>query len=438
MANRGLNDMKVVQVNTNDLAGGAARAAYRLHKGLLLAGHDSVMVVASRTSTDPSVVAFEKPMDSLSLLQRGLRQMRIGRDCKRYCHSRPGSYDLFSDDRNPYASTLPDQIPACQVINLHWIAGFVDYQAFFTRVPRSTPIVWTLHDLNPLTGGCHYDFGCGGYVAHCGACPQLGSGDSRDLSHKIWGRKQRLFSRMPFSKLHFVTPSRWLANEVKRSSILGKFPVSVIPYGLDLEEFSPRHSGSVRDLLGIPRNARVLLFVAEEVNKRRKGFALLLEALARCAGKIPNLLLLSLGQNKPDVQIEIPWVHIGSVNNDLFLSMVYSAADLFVICSLQDNLPNTVLEAMACGVPIVGFAVGGIPDMVRNGVSGLTVAATDVDALAVAISDLLNAEVRCAEMGANARHIAVKEYSLELQARRYAELYATLTSGTIQAPVETI
>jgi glycosyltransferase involved in cell wall biosynthesis len=418
--------MKVVQLNKNDLSGGASRAAYRLHKGLLRAGHESVMVVDSRTSDDPSVVAFVKPMDSLSLVRRGLRQMWIGRALKRYGHSRPGGYELFSDDRSSYGAMLLDQIPACQVVNLHWIPGFVDYPAFFTRVPRSTPIVWTLHDLNPLTGGCHYDLGCDRYATSCGMCPQLGSKDLGDFSHKVWERKQRLFSRVPSARLHFVTPSRWLADEVKRSPFLGRFPVGVIPYGLDLEEFAPRHRENVRDLLGIPRNARVLLFVAEEVDNRRKGFALLIEALARCTGKIPNLLLLSLGQSRPEVQVDIPWVHVGSVNNDRFLSMVYSAADLYAICSLQDNLPNTVLEAMACGIPVVGFAVGGIPDMVRNGVNGLTVTPMDVGALADAMSGLLNDRTRCAEMGVNARRIAVEEYSLDLQAQRYSELYATL------------
>jgi glycosyltransferase involved in cell wall biosynthesis len=418
--------MRVVHLSKNDLSGGAARAAYRLHQGLQRIGQESVMFVESRASDDPNVAAFEKPMDIPGLVRRGLRQVWISRGFKRYRQSRPAGYELFSDDRSPYASTVVEQIPDCQVINLHWIPGLVDYESFFTRVPRSTPIVWTLHDLNPLTGGCHYDLGCGRYATHCGSCPQLGSSDSRDFSYKVWERKRGLFSTVLPSRLRFVTPSRWLAEEVRRSPILGKFPICVIPYGLDLEEFAPRNQETVRDLLGIPRDARVLLFVAEDIGNRRKGFVHLLEALARCAGNIPNLFLLSLGRNRPDTQIQIPCVHVGSVNNDRFLSMVYSAADLFAICSVQDNLPNTVLEAMACGIATVGTAVGGIPDMVRSGVNGLTVPATDVGALADSITGLLNNKARCTEMGANARRIALEEYSLELQARRYAELYASI------------
>src|SRR5262245_20369911 len=229
--------MKIVHLSKNDLSGGAARAAYRLHQGLRLGGHDSVMMVESRTSDDPSVVAFAKPMDTQSLVMRGIRQELIGRAFKDYRRSRPPGYDLFSDDRSLYASTLVDQLPASQIVNLHWIPGFVDYRAFFSRVPRSRSIVWTFHDLNALTGGCHYDFGCDRYVAGCGSCPQLGSADPGDLSRDVWERKRRMFSNVPVSRLHIVAPSRWLANEARHSPFLGRFQVDVIPYGLDLEEF---------------------------------------------------------------------------------------------------------------------------------------------------------------------------------------------------------
>src|SRR5262249_35456290 len=155
----------------------------------------------------------------------------------------------------PYGSTLLRQIPRCEVVNLHWISGFVDYAAFFNRVPQSTPVVWTLHDLNPMTGGGHYGLGCGRFVLGCGVGPQVGSEDSADLSHDVWERKSRALSRVSSSRLHFVAPSRWVADEVKRSSIFQRFPVTVIPHGLDLEEYSPRDRTAARELLGIPRDA---------------------------------------------------------------------------------------------------------------------------------------------------------------------------------------
>jgi glycosyltransferase involved in cell wall biosynthesis len=212
---------------------------------------------------------------------------------------------------------------------------------------------------------------------------------------------------------------------VERSPVFGRF-LTVIPNGLDVDEFAPRLRDQVRDLLGIPRDARVRLFVAEELSSGRKGFVSLIDALAEPAGTIPNLVLLSVGQKRPELRVDVPWVHVGSLDSDRFLAIVFSAADLFAICSLQDNLPNTVLEAMACVIPVVVYAVGGIPDMVRNRVNGLTVQAADVGALAAAISNLLSSPAKCAEMGANARPVAVEDYSVELQARRYFDLYSKL------------
>jgi glycosyltransferase involved in cell wall biosynthesis len=199
-----------------------------------------------------------------------------------------------------------------------------------------------------------------------------------------------------------------------------------VPYGLDLEDFAPRDQGGVRSLLGIPADARVALFVADGLDQRRKGFALLIEALNYCAGAVPGLMLVSLGHHLPQVNVSLPWMHLGSINNDRFLSMVYSAADVFVICSLQDNLPNTVLEAMACGTPVIGVGVGGVAEMVRNGLNGLAVPRADAVALSAAIQDLMGGTEKRRGMKAACRRIAIDEYPLELQARRYVQIYESL------------
>jgi glycosyltransferase involved in cell wall biosynthesis len=179
-------------------------------------------------------------------------------------------------------------------------------------------------------------------------------------------------------------------------------------------------------LLGIPADARVALFVADGLDNRRKGFALLVEALNHCARVVPGLMLMSLGHHPPRVNVGLPWMHLGSINNDRFLSMVYSAADVFVISSLQDNLPNTVLEAMACGTPVIGVGVGGVAEMVRNGLNGIAVAQADAGALSAAIKDLMDGTAKRLEMKAACRRIAMDEYPLELQARRYVQIYQSL------------
>jgi len=270
--------------------------------------------------------------------------------------------------------------------------------------------------------------GCGKYTECCGACPRLGSHRERDLSRHIWRRKRAILRTIAPGRLHLVAPSRWLADEAKRSSLLHKFPVTVIPLALDTEIFCPRDRRGAREALGISSDALVVLFVASLIPQPLKGFALLAQAL-NGLGDLPNLLLLSVGRGQPPVEVQIPHLPLGYMANERLLPLVYSAADVFVIPSLYDNLPQTVLEAIACGTPVVGFAVGGIPDMVRPGVTGWVVPPQDVGALRAAIRALLEDPARRAEMAANCRRLAVQEYALEVQARRYVALYEEILAG---------
>jgi glycosyltransferase involved in cell wall biosynthesis len=201
--------------------------------------------------------------------------------------------------------------------------------------------------------------------------------------------------------------------------------MTVIPLGLNIGDFAPRHRCLARNVLGVPQNARVILFAAEVVDNRRKGFTLLAQALAGLAD-LPNLFMISLGRGKPAIDGQFPHMPLGHISDDRWLSLVYSAADVFVLPSLQEAFGQTALEALACGTPVVGFAVGGIPDIVRQGVTGLLVPPQDVVALRAAIAALLRDATGRAQMAANCRRIAVEEYALEVQAQRYVELYQQL------------
>ena len=414
--------MKILHLGKNDIIGGAARASFRVHWALRKQGYDSTVLVAHRHSNDPTVTAVVPSMDFLARLRRRWRRRQILGDFARYHATRPTGTEPFSDDRSVHAFDLVKQLPPCDVINLHWVAGFVDYHAFFSALPPRTSVVWLMHDMNVMTGGCHYDDDCGRYVSGCGACPQLGSTDPEDLSRQIWKRKQDVFGALEANRLHIVAPSRWMLELVKSSPLLSRFPVTLIPNGIDLEEFAPRDRGVAREVLGIPQGAQVVMFVSDNLTNRRKGFSLLTAALSGLM-QIHNLFLLSVGKGEPPVTDPIPCKHIGQVWDDRWLSLIYSAADLFVIPSLHDNLPNTVLESMACGTPVVGFDVGGIPDMVRSGTTGQLVPVGDSVALGHAITRLLNAPSTCRQMAAECRKMVTEEYSYELVARRYAALY---------------
>ncbi len=417
--------MRVVHIDTFDCVGGAARAAYRLHDGLRRIGHDSRMFVSVKTSQDASVKCYVPSRRLHARILRTLRRLRIARATERYRRTAPNGLPLFSDDRSMYAMDPWQQLPEGDVIHLHWIAGFVDYRAFFASVPEEMPLVWTLHDMLPLTGGCHYDRSCGKFSAKCGACPQLGSHSESDLTRQIWKRKQRSLASLEPSRLHIVAPSRWLGEQVKQSSLLSRFPRSIIPNGLDTEVFAPRNRRVAREVLGLPPEATVALFMADGVQDSRKGFYLLRDALAGIQPR-PMLFLLSVGSGTPLEIQGFPHVHLRQVDSDRFLSFVYSAADVFVAPSLQDNLPNTILESIACGTPVVGFDVGGIPDAVRPSITGLLAPAKDSHALGRAILELLDDDAKRGEMAENCREIAVQEYDLKIQAARYLKLYEEL------------
>jgi glycosyltransferase involved in cell wall biosynthesis len=414
--------MRILHIATFDNYGGAARAAFRVHKSLIKSGHESSFLVSRSSSGDGRVRTFIPPSDTPSRLQRILRRKSIQRDLARYRKTMPEGYEAFSTDRSEHGRIFTRQLPQCDVINLHWIAGFVDYSTFFNQVPKHIPVVWTFHDMNPFTGGCHYDGNCGKYEKGCGACPQLGSSDVKDLSYKTWQRKQRILGRVPPDRLKVVTPSQWLAQLARQSPLFKDFRVQRIPYGINLEDFRSRDKFLARDLIGIPQEARVVLFVSDWMNNRRKGLTFLMECLAQIRPH-EELLLLSMGQGNVPANHGIKHLALGHIQGDRFLSLVYSAADLFVIPSLQDNLPNTVLESLACGTPVVGFDTGGIPDMVRPGVTGLIVPARSSTALKSAILRLIYDRDAREEMSLNCRRIAVDEYSLENQAREYIRLY---------------
>jgi glycosyltransferase involved in cell wall biosynthesis len=425
--------MRVLHLSTADAGGGAARAAHRLHTGLRSLGIDSSMLVLRRTSGDPTSHKVTFSSDLLTRLRRSYRNRRIRHDFARYKPTLPAGFEWFSDDRTEAGYDLIRDVVKrgpWDVINLHWVGGLVDHELFFPHLPPAVPLVWRLADMGALTGGCHYDGGCGNFTATCGACPVLGSTVDDDLSRQVWRRKHAALATIPDDRMTLVGTSRWIAAESRRSSLLKRFPVQVIPNGLDTDAFAPREKPAARATLGVPADAAVALFVAEATDIRRKGFAYLVDALGRLGG-VPNLFLLSVGERLPALpaDLRLPRLHLGRVSDDHKLSLAYSAADVFVIPSLQESFGQTVTESMACGTPVVGFDVGGIPDMVRPGVTGELAPVGDAGALAGRIAEVLLNPVRWRQNAGTCRGVAVDEYGLRLQAERYLKLYRTLATA---------
>ena len=416
--------MKITHLSTSDLLGGAARAAYRLHTCLCQLGHQSHFLAQYKISTDPSVTQFSVSTKAQVRLRRGLKRRYLALSQNAVASLPPGS-TFFTDDRCQHNADVLTQVPNTDIVNLHWVAGFIDYREFFRQAPPALKLVWTMHDMNPFTGGCHYDDGCHRYRQKCGMCPQLGSTSLTDFSARVWARKKEAFSTPAARRLHLVAPSRWLAGEARQSSLFSGYDITVIPNGIDTNLFQPRDMRQAREQLDVPRDSSIVLFVADSVDERRKGFSFLVKAL-QLLKNTPDLYFLAVGRGASSIDLGQRVKTVGYVADEKMLSLVYSAADLFVLPSLQDNLPNTAIEALACGTPTVAFHVGGIPEIVRNGHTGVTVSPGDTEGLARAVEGLLGDPGRRATISSNCRRVAVEEYSLQIQAKRYEGLYSEM------------
>lgn len=419
--------MKITIINTYAHGGGAARAAYRLHSGLRYIGHESTMYVQHGRG-DGIVKYSPKVSRHKSVLariwRRGLIELKfLPWTFEQYAASRPAGLEIYTEARSQFGVDILRGLPPGEVINLHWVANFVDYKVL--PLLANKPLVWTLHDMNPFTGGCHYDDGCPKYLESCGACPQLGSQKGYDLSRKVFLQKQAAFRQLDPDRFHVVAPSRWLAEEASRGTLMKPFSCTVIPNGLNTDVFAPRNTAGLREALAIAEDSKVILFVADSIENRRKGMQHLLDALAALRDS-DKVTLLSVGRGEVKIPGLFRHIRIGRIEDDRLLSMIYSLADVFVIPSVQDNLPNTVLESISCGTPVVGFDVGGIPDMVMNDETGILVKQGDVSGLKSAIEGILsNASLREA-MASNCRMLALREFSEAVQAKRYVSLYESI------------
>lgn len=415
--------MKIVHVSAHEGLSGAGRAAQRLHRALLEAGAESVLAVRVRTTDDPATVGGS------SLLERTWAHNlpRLDGLALRFRPGRRG--DLFSTCAFPDPFGRRVHLLAPDVVNVHWIGqGFARPE---TLRAFGAPLVWTCHDHWAFTGGCHYPGECGRYEAGCGRCPALGSDDPRDLSHRQYLRKGRAYAGLEFT---IVAPSRWLAERARSSPLLAGRHVETIPNGLDGRVFKPVERDAARTRWNVSTEARVVLFAAlGGPANPAKGYDLLAAALQHLArsGRAERLELLVVGADSVAgaPAAGVPVRCLGRVSDDGVLADVYACADVVAVPSREDNLPSTVMEAMACGRPAVGFRTGGIPDMIDDRVNGALAPPFDVPALAEALAWATSDGPRWRGLSAAARERVERDFTKEIQARRYLSLYERVCAG---------
>ena len=417
--------MRILHFSSGDITGGAAKAAYRLHTALRETGHDSQMIVLRKKSDDDTVTQAPppKPRPWASRLERLLRRQP------------PTAHYTFNFDPRPPINLpllLAGQTQSPDAVCLHWINGLLDVRAIRGLYDYfRCPIVWVMADQEPLTGGCHYSFGCEGFTRECGNCPQLTPSHAYDQSRVVWRRKKELLADLPIC---FVAPTSWGREKLRQSSLFHHDRCDLIPYPVDPLIFRPIEQRIARDLLHLPQDKKIIFFGATYLEDRRKGMTLLLEALTEARARFEfsaiqpdDVFLLVAGLNGNQLMSELPFAgkYIGQLYDDLALALAYQAADIFVCPSVEDAGPMMIPEAMMCGTPVVAFNAGGAPDLIESGQTGYLANLADPSDLANGIAGLLEADNGSAIRGF-AQLAARNRHSPNHVANLYSELFHSL------------
>lgn len=415
--------MKVVHINKSDAGGGAAVAALRIHRALLRSGVDSHMLVQ------------EKKRNEINEEQAGVGLTYNARNFMRFVIERIAFLPSEKESSLRYYFSLANTgqsivdnktILEADIIHIHWInQGFLSLKNLDELFKLGKPIVWTLHDMWPFTGGCHYAGSCMEFNEHCGYCPFLRTPSKNDLSAKIFQEKKNIYSN---ANINIVTCSKWLRTLASESSLLRNCNIYNIANPIDTAFYKKLDKQQCRVDLQLPTDKKLILFGAANLLDIRKGFRYLIEALQIMKDNFPNISekieLVVFGKLNNYVRKRLSFkVHaFNFVSDPSQLVKIYNAADAFVLPSLQDNLPNTVVESMSCGTPVVGFHIGGVPEMVQHEKNGYLAEVKNSLSLANGLYQTLffnNAD----EMSAAARQNATQLYSETTVAQQYINVY---------------
>ncbi len=421
--------MRVLHLSTHDTRGGAALSAWRLHEGLRQSGVDSRMLVRTKHSDsehvveagDAAVVAAWHEQIATPWLQR-----RMPPDSAWFT---VGCVDSFID-QHPW-------IAEADVLHLHWVAEWLSAAAVARLAALGKPLLWTFHDVWPMSCGVHF----AGSNMPADDAWQTGTALPEPISSiamREFQRKHGLLAPLP---IQAIAPSQWLGNLIRSSHIGAGWKAHVIPYGIDTQTFAPGDAAGLRERLGLPAQALLLLFGCQAIGERRKGYPELVEALHLAAKRDPAVCaafdsgavqLLLFGADTPAAsEVPLPMIHLGFVRGEAAMADLYRAADAYLCPSLEDNLPNTVLESLACGTPVLGFATGGVPDVVKHEHNGLLANCGDAGELATALTRFITDAALREHLQQTTRHADKAVLALKTQAQRVAEVYRSIIATAL-------
>lgn len=410
--------MRILIVNTSERTGGAAVAANRLMEALKNNGVKAKMLVRDKETASLTVCGLSSKWRTQwhFLWERFVIWLHLH-------FNREHLFEIDIANCGTDITRLPE-FQEADVIHLHWVnQGMLSLKDIRKILESGKPVVWTMHDIWPATAICHYTRGCEAFQTECSHCPLMSG--VLDFSHRVWLKKQRMLLGQCVT---YVACSQWLADEARKSALLKGQVVTSIPNPIDTHVFRPQDKQEARRALNLPTDKRIILFVSQRVTDPRKGMGYFVDAVAKLVEKHPEMkqdtVVAILGGHAEDVasQLSLPACPLGYVSNPKRIVEVYNSADVFVLPSLEDNLPNTLMESMACGVPCVGFQVGGIPEMIDHRQNGYVARFRDVDDLAAGIRYVLD-EADYSELGKSAMQKVAHSYSQQSVALRYIDVY---------------
>ena len=405
--------MNILHLQSGELTGGAARGTYWLHSALCEIGVDSHLMISGRDAKgDDSVTALAN--SQFKRVDFALRN-RIG---NLPTHLYPQRQQrIFNTGLAGINVTRTPAYQAADIIHLHWINGLVAMRAL-RRIDK--PIVWTMRDMWPLTGGCHYAMDCDRYEAGCGRCPQLASKRRWDLSRAVVKAKR---GGIP-SGLQVVGISDWLSDCAGRSEIFREHQIRTISNNIDTRSFSPLPTQIARQALNLPVDKQLVLVGAQRVTDFYKGFDRFLEALSQTDSRSMHIVTFGRSAHEAMEEIDLPKTHLGFLSDAVSLRLAYSAADVFVAPSLMDAFGKTLAEALACGTPVVCFDATGPRDIVAHKETGYRAKPYESSDLAAGIDWVLSQDTQGAErLRRQSRNRAVEQFDSRVIARQYKTLY---------------
>ncbi len=416
-----INNLRVLHINSSDHSGGASRACTDIHNALVKQGIDSHILVQSGNPGSQRISNI-----NVNLIEKIKTFVRITLDfllIKLLSKEGRGRFSIPFTGKNISKLKI---FKDADIINLHWVnEGFLSLNSLKHIAASGKPVVWTLHDMWAFTGGCHYSLDCRKFETKCSSCPSLKFRSEDDISNKIFNRKLKIFEQF---NVNIVTCSRWLSSETKKSALLKGKNVIAIPNTLKTEIYKPLEKASVLRKLNLNVNYRYILFGTMTLKDKRKGFDLFIECIKILSNSIPdlthNLKLLVVGSDKNMKGVELPieTVFLGRIKDESEMADFYNAGCLFIAPSREDNLPNTVMESLSCGTPVIAFNIGGMPEMIDHKVNGYLAEPFNVNDLVDGIRWILG-HPDTKKISEAARAKIVKEFNYSKVAESYLSLY---------------